>query len=102
MSDLFEFAKEKEVQLITSDVIYRIIEDYQKWQEEEESMFIIAVDPDFFDWFDFSDEPLIKDMIKPSEEYENYAKEYSLNLEIDNNQSYIPRLMEKKYSYKEL
>ena len=29
------FAKEKEVKVITSDVIYRIIEDYQKWKEEE-------------------------------------------------------------------
>ncbi|MBW2994949.1 translation initiation factor IF-2 [Candidatus Woesearchaeota archaeon] len=29
------FAKEKEVETITSDVIYRIIEDFQKWQEKE-------------------------------------------------------------------
>jgi len=29
------FAKEKEVKVITSDVIYRIIEDYKKWKEEE-------------------------------------------------------------------
>ncbi|MGK7942598.1 MAG: hypothetical protein AB4062_21055 [Crocosphaera sp.] len=54
-----------------------------------------AVDPDFFDGFDFPDQPLIEDMIKPSEECEDYAREYSLSLEIDNNQSYIPRLMEK-------
>ncbi len=38
-------------------------------------------------------------MTKPSEECEDYAIEYSLSLEIDNNQSYLPRLMEeiKKY-----
>ncbi|MBW3012203.1 translation initiation factor IF-2 [Candidatus Woesearchaeota archaeon] len=30
------FAKEKEVSVITSDVIYRIIEDYGKWKQEEQ------------------------------------------------------------------
>ncbi|EAZ92488.1 restriction endonuclease-related protein [Crocosphaera chwakensis] len=55
---------------------------------------IEAVDPEFCQWVDFPDEPLIEDMTKPSEECEDYAIEYSLSLEIDNNQSYIPRLME--------
>lgn len=53
-----------------------------------------AVEPDFCEWFDFPDEPLINNMTKPSDECEEYASEYSFSLEIDNNQSYIPRLME--------
>ncbi|MEL4894195.1 hypothetical protein [Crocosphaera sp. Alani8] len=58
-----------------------------------------AVEPDFCQWVDFPDEPLIEDMTKPSEECEDYAIEYSLSLEIDNNQSYIPRLMEEITKY---
>ncbi|MDJ0661618.1 MAG: hypothetical protein QNJ42_19345 [Crocosphaera sp.] len=53
-----------------------------------------AVEPDFCELVDFPDEPLIENQTKPSEECEDYASEYSLSLEIDNNQSYIPRLME--------
>ncbi len=58
-----------------------------------------AVDPDFCEWVDFPDEPLIENGTKPSDECEEYASEYSLSLEIDNNQSYIPQLMNeiKKY-----
>ncbi|WP_107669983.1 hypothetical protein [Cyanothece sp. BG0011] len=58
-----------------------------------------AVEPDFCQWVDFPDEPLIEDMIQPSEECEDFASDYSLSLEIDNNQSYILRLMDeiKKY-----
>jgi len=33
--DCESFAKEKEVEIIASDVIYRIIENYKKWKEEE-------------------------------------------------------------------
>lgn len=53
-----------------------------------------AVEPDFCEWVDFPDEPLIEDMTRPSDECEEYASEYSFSLDIDNNQSYIPRLME--------
>lgn len=58
-----------------------------------------AVDLDFCEWVDFPDEPLIENGTKPSDECEEYASEYSLSLEIDNNQSYIPHLMNeiKKY-----
>ncbi len=60
---------------------------------------VAAVEPDFCEWFDFPDDPLIERMTKPSDECEEYAREYSLSLEIDNNQSYIPQLMNeiKKY-----
>ncbi|MGL5835780.1 MAG: hypothetical protein ACRC1Z_21500 [Waterburya sp.] len=53
-----------------------------------------AVEPDFCEWVDFPDEPLIEDMTRPSDECEEYASEYSFSLDIDNNQSYIPQLME--------
>ncbi|MDJ0648293.1 MAG: hypothetical protein QNJ60_06250 [Xenococcaceae cyanobacterium MO_188.B19] len=52
-----------------------------------------AVEPDFSELVDFPDQPLLEEMTRASEECEEYASEYSLSLEIDNNQSYIPRLM---------
>ncbi len=58
-----------------------------------------AVDPDFCDWVDFPNEPLIENGTKPSDECEEYASDFNSNLEIDNNQSYILQLMNeiKKY-----
>jgi len=58
-----------------------------------------AVEPNFCEWVDFCDEPLIENGTKLSDECEEYAVEYSFSLEIDNNQSYIPQLMNeiKKY-----
>lgn len=53
-----------------------------------------AVEPDFCEYFDDPDEPFIEDMTRPSDECEEYASEYSLSLEIDNNQSYILQLMQ--------
>ena len=58
-----------------------------------------AVEADFCDWVDFPDEPLIENGSKPSDECEEYASEYSFSLEIDNNQSYILRLMNEIRNY---
>lgn len=55
---------------------------------------VAAVEPDFCELVDFSDAPLIEKGTKPSDECEEYASEYSYSLDIDNNQSYIPQLME--------
>lgn len=52
-----------------------------------------AVEPDFCNFVDYPDEPLIEDFTRISDEAEEYAREYSLSLELDSNQSYIPRLM---------
>jgi|GEM_PF-3916211 hypothetical protein len=52
-----------------------------------------AVEPEFCEYFDYPDEPLIEEMTRPSDECESYASKYSLSLEIDNNQSYIKQLM---------
>ena len=51
------------------------------------------VEPDFCELVDFPEEPLIENMTRPSEECEAWASRYALNLERDQNQSYIPRLM---------
>ena len=58
-----------------------------------------AVEPDFCEWVDFPHEPLIDNGVRPSDECEEYASEYSLSLEIDNNQSYIPQLMNEIRKY---
>lgn len=52
-----------------------------------------AVEPTFTELVDFSEKPLIESMSRPSEECEAYASSFTLNLEPDLNQSYIPRLM---------
>lgn len=52
-----------------------------------------TVEPVFSEFVDFPEEPLIEDMTSPSEECEAWASEYALNLEREQNQSYIPRLM---------
>ena len=51
------------------------------------------LEPDFKELVDYEDEPLIERMTHPSEECEAWASEYSLSLERDQNQSYIPRLI---------
>ena len=53
-----------------------------------------AVEPDFSQLVDYPDEPLIEDMNRPSDECIEYADAFTFSLEIDNNQSYILRLME--------
>ena len=53
-----------------------------------------AVEPDFSQLVDYPDEPLIEDMTRPSDECLEYAEDFTFSLEIDNNQSYILRLME--------
>ncbi|KAI9133103.1 hypothetical protein [Acaryochloris sp. CCMEE 5410] len=52
-----------------------------------------AIDPDFAELVDFPGEPLIEELSRPSEECEAWASEYALNLERDQNQSYILDLM---------
>lgn len=54
---------------------------------------IEAVDPSFSDLVDFPDEPLIGSMTRPSEECQIWASEYATNIEREQNQSYIPYLM---------
>lgn len=51
-----------------------------------------AIEPNFGEFVDFPEEPLIENMTNPSEECEAWASEYALNLEREQNQSYIPRL----------
>lgn len=51
------------------------------------------VEPDFSESFDFPDEPLIEHQNRPSDECEIEASKFALNLEREQNQSYIPRLM---------
>ncbi|WP_013323625.1 hypothetical protein [Gloeothece verrucosa] len=53
-----------------------------------------AVEPEFIECVDFPDEPLIENMTRPSEECEAWASKYAINLERDQNQSYIPRLIQ--------
>ncbi|MCC5622229.1 hypothetical protein [Nostoc sp. CHAB 5715] len=52
-----------------------------------------AVEPDFSEFVDYPEDPLIGNMTRPSEECEAWASRYALNLEREQNQSYIPRLM---------
>ena len=54
---------------------------------------VSEIDPAFEDFVDFPDQPLVERMSHPSEECEAWASEYGLSLERDQNQSYIPRLM---------
>ena len=52
-----------------------------------------AVEPSFSESVDFPDRPLIENKSRPSDECEAWASEFALNLEREQNQSYIPRLM---------
>jgi hypothetical protein len=52
-----------------------------------------AVEPNFSDLVDFPDEPLIENRTRPSEECQSWASEYAANIEQEQNQSYIPYLM---------
>lgn len=52
-----------------------------------------TVEPTFLEFVDFPDEPLIENQSRPSDECEEWASEFALNLEREQNQSYIPRLM---------
>lgn len=52
-----------------------------------------AVEPTFSELVDFPEEPLIENKSRPSEECEAWASEFALNLEREQNQSYIPSLM---------
>ena len=51
------------------------------------------VEPNFSELVDFPDEPLIENKSRPSDECEAWASEFAFNLEREQNQSYIPRLM---------
>ena len=52
-----------------------------------------VVEPTFSEFVDFPEDPLIESKSRPSEECAAWASEFALNLEREQNQSYIPRLM---------